>query len=280
MISLEGNGTITFTESQHPVSKHEKLKTFHLFAGAGGGLLADLILGHEPVCAVEWDAYCCQILRERAAEGWFPGLQVFEGDVRLFNGRQWAGKIDVVAGGFPCTDISIAGKGAGIEGKESGLWKEMFRIICEIRPNFAFVENSPMLTSRGLGRIIGDLAEAGFDAEWGCFSACEVGAPHIRERMFILAHTVGERRVGVGENKQTGRSKFDLSIFKTWGHIQDHLRIPMATFFDNPMRGVVRNDDGLAVGMDRLKAVGNGQCAQQAAHAWRELYGRLMVDNV
>lgn len=254
---------------------NEKITSLHLFAGAGGGLLADLILGHEPVCAVEWDAYCCQILRERASEGWFPNLQVFEGDVRKFHGKPWAGKIDVVAGGFPCTDISIAGKGAGIEGEESGLWREMARVICEVGPRFVFVENSPMLTHRGLGRILGDLASLGFDAEWGVFSAHEARAPHLRERMFIMAHTAGERRYRLEENESERCANEHPQIFEAWRDLQDHLRIPMVTFFDNPVRGVVRNDDGVSVGMDRLKVVGNAQCPQAAALAWTALFNRL-----
>lgn len=247
------------------------MKTMHLFAGAGGGLLADLILGHEPIAAVEWDPYCCAVLRERAAEGWFPGLQVFEGDVRKFDGTEWAGKIDCVAGGFPCTDISIAGKGKGIEGEESGLWVEMARIVCEVRPQFVFVENSPMLTHRGLGKVLGDLAALGFDAEWGCFSAHEAGASHLRERMFILAHAVGRRWDGMEENKAGRRAECHLLGFEAWRDIQANLRIPMDVFFDNPMRGVVRNDDGLSVGMDRLKGIGNAQCPQQAALAFKIL---------
>ncbi len=162
------------------------LKTLHLFAGAGGGLLADLILGHEPVCAVEWDPYCCQVLRERASEGWFAGLQVWEGDVRLFPASEWKGRVDCISGGFPCQDISIVGKGKGIGGERSGLWKELARIICEIRPKYTFVENVPMLTSRGLGTVLGDLAEMGYGCSYGVISADDVGAPHRRERIWIV----------------------------------------------------------------------------------------------
>lgn len=247
------------------------MRTLHLFAGAGGGLLADLILGHDPIAAVEWDPYCCAVLRERAAEGWFPNLQVYEGDIREFDGTKWRGKVDVVAGGFPCTDISIAWKGAGIEGNESGLWREMARIIRQVGPSFAFVENSPMLTSRGLGRVLGDLAALGFDAEWDCFSAHEAGAPHLRERMFILAHAVGKRWDGMDQNEEERCPVFNPSSFESWRDIQANLRIPMDVFFDNPVRGVVRNDDGLSVGMDRLEAIGNAQCPQQAALAWKIL---------
>jgi DNA (cytosine-5)-methyltransferase 1 len=93
--------------------------------------------------------------------------------------------VQVVSGGFPCQDISAAGKGAGIDGERSGMWREMARIICEVRPRFVFVENSPMLTSRGLGVVLGDLAKMGFDAKWGVLGAADVGAPHQRDRIWI-----------------------------------------------------------------------------------------------
>ena len=93
----------------------------------------------------------------------------------------------MVSGGFPCQDISAAGAGAGIEGEKSGLWSEMARIIREIRPRYAFIENSPMLTSRGLDRVLCDLAKMGFDAEWGVIGAHHAGAPHKRDRIWIVA---------------------------------------------------------------------------------------------
>ena len=92
------------------------MRTMHLFAGAGGGLLADLILGHRPITAVEIDSYCCTLLRERAAGGWWPGLDVHETDIREWNPSKYTGRVDCVHAGFPCQDISLAGTGAGIEG--------------------------------------------------------------------------------------------------------------------------------------------------------------------
>lgn len=163
------------------------MRTMHLFAGAGGGLLADLILGHQPVCAVEWDPYACRVLRERAADGWFPGLYVHEGDVQLFDPSQWTGRVDCIHAGFPCADISVAGSGAGIEGEHSGLWREVVRIAGVVRPGYLFLENSPAITSRGLGTILGDLAALGYDAQWTVLGASDVGAPHIRKRWWCLA---------------------------------------------------------------------------------------------
>jgi site-specific DNA-cytosine methylase len=101
----------------------------------------------------------------------------------------WRGIVDVVSGGFPCQDISSAGKGAGIDGERSSMWKHMARVVCEVRPEWVFVENSPMLVSRGLGTVLRDLAELGFDAAWTVLSAADVGAPHLRERIWIVAHS-------------------------------------------------------------------------------------------
>ena len=97
--------------------------------------------------------------------------------------------IEVVAGGFPCQDISAAGKGAGLAGERSGLWREMLRTIRLVRPIYAIVENVAMLLNRGMGVVLGGLAESGYDTEWGCISAKDVGAPHLRERIWIVAHT-------------------------------------------------------------------------------------------
>ncbi len=163
-----------------------------LFAGAGGGILGGNLLGWRTVCAVERDAYAAQVLAQRQNDGILKAFPIWS-DVCTFDGNPWRGIVDVVSGGFPCQDISAAGKGAGIGGGRSGLWKEMARIIGEVRPRYVFVENSPMLTSRGLGAVLGDLAALGFDAEWGVLSAADVGAPHLRERIWILAHAEVER---------------------------------------------------------------------------------------
>ena len=130
------------------------MKTMHLFAGAGGGLLADLILGHDPIIAVEWDAYCCKILRERAQDGWFPNLHVYEGDIRLFNPSEYEGRVDCIHAGFPCQDISQAGKQAGLgEGTRSGLYREVLRIASEVKPRIIFMENVAAILTKGLFRV-------------------------------------------------------------------------------------------------------------------------------
>ena len=164
-----------------------------LFAGAGGGILGGHLLGWRTVCAVEWEPYPTSVLIARQNDGILPPFPIWD-DVQTFDGKPWRGIVDVVSGGFPCQDISSAGKGAGIDGARSGMWAHMARIVREVRPRFVFVENSPMLTSRGLGRVLGDLAAMGFDAEWGVVSAADVGAPHKRDRIWIMgyAHNDGQ----------------------------------------------------------------------------------------
>jgi len=175
------------------------MQTLHLFAGGGGGLLADLILGHQPIAAVEWEPYACQVLRERAADGWFPNLRVHEGDVRLFDPSEYAGKVDCIHAGFPCQDISVAGNQAGVgEGTRSGLYREVLRIADKVRPQYLFLENVAAITSvddgSALRTVIGDLASLGFDAVWTTLSASEIGAKHKRNRWWCLAYAKHKRQ--------------------------------------------------------------------------------------
>lgn len=163
-----------------------------LFSGAGGGVLASYLLGWRTVCAVERDAYAAQVLAQRQNDGILEAFPIWS-DITSFDGKPWRGIVDVISGGFPCQDISSAGKGAGIEGERSGLWAEMARIIGEVRPRYVFVENSPMLVSRGLTRVISDLAKMGYDAQWARFSASNFGAPHIRDRIWIVGYSRSER---------------------------------------------------------------------------------------
>lgn len=163
------------------------MRTMHLFAGIGGGLLADRILGHTPLVAVEWEPYACQVLRERVADGWFPGMHVWEGDVQLFDPSEYTGRVDCIHAGFPCQDISVAGKQAGIaEGTRSGLYREVLRIAGIVRPPYIFLENVAAITSKGLDQVLKDLAEMGYDSKWACLRASDVGAPHHRDRWWCL----------------------------------------------------------------------------------------------
>ena len=177
-----------------------------LFAGAGGGILGGKLLGWRTVCAVEWEPYPASVLCARQNDGILPPFPIWD-DVQTFDGKPWRGIVDVVSGGFPCQDISSAGGGAGITGSRSSMWKHMARIIGEVRPQYAFIENSPMLNIRGLETVLCDLAALGFDARWGVVSAADVGAPHLRERIWIRAEQrnflphANDRGLGWGEQQ-------------------------------------------------------------------------------
>jgi len=164
-----------------------------------------MLLGHTCVCAVEIEPYPRKVLLQRQRDGILPKFPIWD-DIRTFDGRPWRGSVDIIAGGFPCQDISSAGKGAGINGERSGMWVEMARVIREVQPRFVFVENSPMLTSRGLGRVLGDLAAMGYDARWGVLGACDAGAPHKRERIWILADSMP---FGQWRNERQGEDESD-----------------------------------------------------------------------
>lgn len=185
-----------------------------LFAGAGGGILGGGLLGWRTVCAVERDAYASQVLAQRQNDGVLEPFPIWS-DITTFDGKPWAGIVDVVSGGFPCQDISAAGKGAGIEGERSGMWKEMARIIGEVRPTYAFVENSPMLTTRGLGVVLADLASMGFDAEWGVLSAADVCAPHRRERIWVLGRNT-KRKLAHTNVCRHKNGQTEINTTKAW----------------------------------------------------------------
>ena len=183
-------------------NKQEKrLCTLHLFAGAGGGILGDILLGSYIIGAVEFEKYQREVLLSRQADGILPFFPIWD-DVRTFRTdneecREYIEGLKklrdklVIAGGFPCQDLSIAGKGEGLEGEKSGLWFEMLRIIREIRPRYIFVENSPMLIVRGFDRVSGDLTEVGYDLKWGIVGANDANAPHQRKRFWMWGELRG-----------------------------------------------------------------------------------------
>jgi DNA (cytosine-5)-methyltransferase 1 len=182
------------------------MRELHLFSGLGGGILGGLLLGHTCVCAVEINKYCRKGLLQRQRDGILPRFPIWD-DVTTFDGRPWKGRVDSVCGGFPCTNISIAGLGEGLDGDESKLWGEQRRIIGEVGPDYAFVENSPALTFRGGVRVIADLAALGYDCRWGIMGAEDaiwsLGTPvfdHERKRIWIVAvnNTFGDGRQQAG----------------------------------------------------------------------------------
>ena len=162
-----------------------------LFAGIGGFDLGFERAGFEVVWQVEIDEWARKVLAKN-----FPKAERYA-DIREC-GIHNLKRVDVIVGGFPCQDISNAGLRAGIGGARSGLWGEMLRIVRELQPRFVLVENVAALLGRGMGRVLGDLAAIGYDAEWEIVSATDVGAPHLRERVWILAYPQSERRTGGG----------------------------------------------------------------------------------
>ena len=270
------------------------MRELALFAGAGGGILGGELLGWRTVCAVEFASYPRRVLLARQRDGLLPRFPIWD-DVRTFDGEPWCGRVDIVSGGFPCQDISAAGKGAGLEGDRSGLWSEMARIVREVRPQFVFVENSPMLTSRGLGVVLGDLAEMGFNAEWCVLGARNVGAPHQRDRIWVLASHPDRKRRWAQQERKPWRK--DSAIFGHDGpkkHVADSHKIRFCNDREDPRNenggpnhscpkygwwasepDVGRVADGVASRVDRLAALGNGQVPQCAAAAFELLRKRI-----
>ena len=238
-----------------------------LFAVAGGGILGGKLLGWRTVCAVEIDSYARRVLLARQADGCLDLFPIWD-DVTTFNGNEWRGVVDVVSGGFPCQDISVAGKGAGLDGERSGLWAEMARIVGEVQPAFVWVENSPMLLVRGIDRVLWDLAALGYDARWGVVGACHAGADHERERIWVAANA----------KKATARPQ-DISP----RHLQNESRgmvwHPLAAPDWEQVRPEPRRmDDGVADWVDRLGCCGNGQVPAVVRLAWNTLAGGCEVN--
>lgn len=159
-----------------------------LFSGIGGIDLAFALAGFDITAQVEIDPYCREVLKRHAGDYW-PNAAQFT-DVRAV-GADELGEADVIFGGFPCQNISIAGKGAGLAGEQSGLWYEFRRIIGEVRPRFVFLENVPAITFRGGAEVVGHLAALGYDARWGIVAASDAGAPHQRSRWWCVGYRDG-----------------------------------------------------------------------------------------
>ena len=217
------------------------------------------MLGWNCVGYVEFNEYCQKVLAQRIQDGLLDEAPIFT-DVREFiqsgAADQYRGHIDVLTAGFPCQPFSVAGKRKG-GGDNRNMWPETIETIRRTRPRYALLENVPGLLAHKYGRrIFADLAQAGFDARWCVLGADDVGAPHKRKRLWILAYTNSE---GLERQRQvSGRTSQELSNAchpRRWKTEPD----------------VDRVVDGLAYRMDRLKALGNGQVPAVVAKAWRIL---------
>ncbi len=224
-----------------------------LFSGIGG---LELGLERAGLGHTRWQVEIEPFNRKVLAAHW-PDAERFS-DVREVSAADFPG-CEVICGGFPCQDISQAGlKVEGIDGQRSGLWREFARLIGEVRPRIVVVENVPDLAVRGLGRVLGDLSDLGYDAEWEVVSAQDAGAPHIRRRLFIIASPRDSDQDGEpvmpGHEAEARRVPRDISSF--WGDHPEPLGV----------------DDGGAYRMDRLRALGNSVVPQVA-----EIVGRRAV---
>lgn len=219
-----------------------------LFSGIGGMDLGLERAGMECKWQVEIDPFCQKVL----AKHW-PGVKRY-GDITGVNDLE---RIDLLCGGFPCQDVSFAGLGAGLSGSRSGLWFEMLRIIRLLRPRFVLVENVSALLFRGIGRVVSDLAAVGYDSEWDCIQAGYFGAPHERDRLFILAYPDqkhGEARMGNQQNRQepifAGRNIAGLPL---WVQAADQF---------------IGVDDGLPAGVYRHRVGGVGNAVAPFVAEW------------
>lgn len=176
-----------------------------LFSGAGGGLLATKhLLGWNCVGYVEWDDYCCKVLEQRIKDGYLDDSPIWNFDIRIFNcffAQQYKGVVDVVTAGFPCQPFSVAGKQQG-EADERNMWPATIECVRIVGPRYVFLENVPGLRcsrrkkdntekkeASYFGRILSDLAEAGYHARWCVLGADDVGAPHKRKRLWVVGYS-------------------------------------------------------------------------------------------
>jgi DNA (cytosine-5)-methyltransferase 1 len=222
------------------------VRVLDLFSGIGGFSLGLERAGMRTVAFCEIDPYCQAVLRKH-----WPDVPIHS-DITKLHGRDVSG-VDVICGGFPCQDISLAGDGAGLAGERSGLWREYARLIRELRPSWVIVENVAALLGRGLGDVLGDLAEIGYDAEWDCIPAAAVGALHYRDRLWITAYpntnSVRPQRLRPTPTGTWGEQQFARLV-------QDQIRlsIPAGT-----RSGI---SDGVPGRMGQLKAYGNAVVPQ------------------
>lgn len=175
------------------------LNVLDVFSGIGGFSIGLEAASMQTVAFCEINPFCRKILTRH-----WPSVPIFS-DITTINKEdlKTLPRIDVIAGGFPCQDISVAGKGGGINAKRSGLWKEFARLINEVRPKYAIIENVANLRSQGLINVLQDLWEIGYNAEWHCIPASAFGAPHRRDRIWIIAHPacISKVRLSIGKEE-------------------------------------------------------------------------------
>jgi DNA (cytosine-5)-methyltransferase 1 len=237
-----------------------------LFAGIGGFDLGLERAGMECRWQVEIDPFCQKVL----AKHW-PDVKRY-GDIREVGDN--LERVDLICGGFPCQDISVAGPRVGLAGERSGLWSEYLRLVRLVRPRFVLVENVAALLGRGMARVVGDLADSGYDAEWQVIRASEFGAAHERERVWILAYPVRDGDEGFRPPRLFGevrpwRESFAPTL--PYGETAWHV----ATFgADSDSPWFLRTSDGLPDWAHRVRSLGNAIVPQIA-----EWIGRRIIES-
>jgi DNA (cytosine-5)-methyltransferase 1 len=236
-----------------------KLRVLDLFSGIGGFSLGlERSGGFETVAFCEIEPYCRAVLKKH-----WPDVPCYD-DVRTLTADRLAADgiaVDVICGGFPCQDISDAGKRIGLSGERSGLWREYGRLIGELRPRFVIVENVAALLGRGLGDVLGDLAALGFDAEWDCIPASSIGAPHQRDRLWIIAYSDEGRREQLFEDH--GRNEFQNDVVGSSAESQPQRSRGICWF--EQVRDVADADEKL---FDRTRPSGSGRWGQSPDGGW------------
>jgi len=237
------------------------LKVLDLFSGIGGFSLGlEKTGGFKTTAFCEINQYACAVLRKH-----WPDVPLYEDVRELTSDRLKADgvTVDVICGGFPCQDISTAGKGAGLAGERSGLWSEIARLVSELRPRYVLVENVSALRTRGLSRVLGDLSEIGYDAEWHCIPASYIGAPHQRDRIWIMAYSSSTGLEGyTGDGEDCGEpGRFGT---KAGGPVSKGSLfcggLPKGRWPSEPDVGRVAH--GIPNRVDRLKCLGNAVVPQ------------------
>ena len=233
-----------------------KLRLLDTFSGIGGFSYAAerIVGGFETVQFVEWDPFCQRILNQH-----WPAVPI-HGNIQTFQPLPFCA--DVICGGFPCQDISVAGQQAGIkQGTRSGLFYELIRIIRFVQPKYVVLENVAAILSNGLDVVLGELAEAGYDCEWSCIRASDLGACHRRDRWWLVAYPNSSGLQGLGGKSEL--SKAGTKKSPRWCPSDAVLNSEWRSYISKPL--LFRGDDGLSNRVDRIKALGNSVVPQAAA---------------
>jgi DNA (cytosine-5)-methyltransferase 1 len=241
------------------------LNGLDLFSGIGGISIA-LNRWVKPICYCENDRYAQAVLLSRMQDGSLLRAPIWD-DVRTLSKEDFDSiDVDIIYGGFPCQDISIAGNGVGLDGERSGLFFEIIRLARDLRPRFVFLENVPAISIRGLDRILLELTSLGFDCRWTTLSAAELGAPHLRERWWLLAYAM---RAGLSKPRAESATE-GARKGPTWDSPE---LLVQRELWGKPPSELCRMDDGLPGKTHRLRSLGNAVVPLQARVAFERLMG-------